>query len=302
MLGARSAVGWVTVVVLASAAASARANQPSWTLAWSAPAECPDAHSVRDTVSMWLEQSLERSDPRGMRVDARVSRDGTGFVLQLVLWTASGRAHENLRSDRCETLASVIALKVALAADPGAWFEEIEPGPDPNAARLGLRVGGGLAGALLPGAAPAIGLTAFVRFGGLSIELGASYAFEGALRGGAPAGIGADLDLWLASLRTCANPRIGPVEIPLCGGIELGSMHGALVRSPMRFESTAFMAALSFGTGLRIPIAGILHAWLGLDGLFLLEIPRYDARGAGILWEPERFGGRAQLGIELIFD
>src|SRR5262245_42677092 len=109
--------------VLASvpfACAGVHADSTDWTLHWEAPNPCPSEQAVRRQVQHWLSQSLAPHDPRGMHVEARVERKPEGFTLDLTLTSPSGGGREQLVAEQCETLAGVVGLKVALAADPGA--------------------------------------------------------------------------------------------------------------------------------------------------------------------------------------
>ena len=289
------------LVCLLALPALARAQQSrGFALHWRAPEQCPTEDSVRGTVSSWLAQSSEPKATSGIEVDAVVRRDARGFVLDLRLVTPGGRADEQLLAASCETLAGVVALKVALAADPIAVLEaRAQPSTRLTwGTRLSLGVG--------PGALPGLGLTltaaGMVRFGSYSLELNAAYGFRREVSYPERPTVGGRLDMLSAGARLCALPELGSIGFSVCVGPEVGLLRGVGFGVETVFETTDFYLALALGPGLRWRIAGDLFAYLGVDAQLALARPSFHVRNLALLYQPEQLAARLHVGVELHFD
>jgi hypothetical protein len=293
-------VGSLLIVGVLAAAAPARAGGSNLALSWSAPASCPTQRDVRQTVSSWLAQSVEPSDTSRIRVAAAVSRESRGFVLDLRLVTASGTHREQLVAARCETLAGVVALKVALAADPGAAY--VSRAAPERTVRWGLRLSGSIGSGVLPGLGPMVGLAGALHFGYLALELGAAYGFRAPVRYAALPSVGADLELFEASARLCVVPGLGTVELPICGGFSLGLMRGVGFGLPMTSDAAEPYGALTISPGVRWRLASMVHAMIGFEAWVAVDRPTFHVRNLERLYRPAQIAARAQLGVELRFD
>lgn len=255
---------------------------------------------MRATVSSWLAQSSEPKATSGIEVEAVVRKDARGFVLDLRLVTPGGRANEQLVAAGCETLAGVVALKVALAADPIAVLEaRAQPS---TTLRWGTRLSLGLG----PGALPGLGLTltaaGFLRYGSYSVELNAAYGFRQQVSYPERPTIGGKLDMLSVGARLCALPELGRIGFSVCAGPELGLLRGVGFGVPTVFETTDFYFALAIGPGLRWQIAGVVFAYLGVDAQLALARPRFHVRNLALLYQPEQLAARLHAGVELHFD
>jgi hypothetical protein len=292
-LALASLAGWL--------APSAAAAGTSWSLEWSAPQGCPSEQTVRETVEAWLAQGVEANHARGIHVEAEVKQTARGFALELSLETPSGQSEEQLVAERCETLAGVVALKVALAADPGAWFEAASGESARRARPWGARLSAGLSQGLQPGVGPHLALTGSWQIGPAAFELGAGYGLPNEARYAAHPEIGAKLDLLYGSARACVLPNVGSLAFPICAGADVGVMRGQGFGLADTSTSAQSFASLVLGPALRWPLSELVHVWLGLDALVPLVRPQYHVRNLDRLFRPEPIGARVQLGSELRF-
>jgi hypothetical protein len=139
---------------------------------------CPDVRQIADDVTGRLGWNPFRESPNQF-IEAQIRRD-VSWVAEIFLRDASGASRGNRvftsNAPTCTSLASVVALSIAIIIDPDVmirgfsdeelWSAAGTPPPDaraPHAARgvLVLLGGGGLG--LLPRFAPGVGLAGEVR-------------------------------------------------------------------------------------------------------------------------------------------
>lgn len=102
-------------------------------LQWEAPPPCPDQTRVRAEIDRLLTgASRDASDP--IEATAKVSPVDGGWSLTLDLAAAGGHAQTTAASEKCEVLAELVALKIALTFDPIAVMRNKNaPEPPPEA-------------------------------------------------------------------------------------------------------------------------------------------------------------------------
>jgi hypothetical protein len=277
---------------------------------WEAPEACPTEAEVRGAVRQWL-PSEGGVDLRTIHVVARVKPHATGFTLDLSFESKSGSGHETLVAARCQTLADIVALKVALAADPVAALESTEAGPEqprnrrrnaPVPIRYGVRLTGGVGFGPLPGAGPAAALLASVIWESARLELGAGYWFPKDAHFVELPTVGADLSLAAAMFRVCATPRLGSVELPTCAGLEAGDMRGVgFGVDTVRAADRAWIAVV-LGPAAAIPLSDQLFLWLEGDAVLGVVRPEgYGIRNLGTLYQPGIGAARVWAGLEMRF-
>lgn len=307
-----SAIGFaaalVTVVIVAVPRA-ARADDLEG-VSWDAPTSCPTEGAVRGAVRQWL-PAEGGVDLRTIHVVARVKPNATGFVLDLSFESKSGSGHETLVAARCETLADIVALKVALAADPVATLEstEAEPNepkrlrkPAPEPTRYGVRAAGGLGFGPLPGVAASAGIAASIIWASARLELGAGYWFPKSAHFVEMPDTGADFSLAVATLRTCATPRLGSAELPACAGLEIGDLRGTGFGVDTVKTADRAWIAVVLGPALAVPLSEQLFFWLEADAVLAVSRPGgYGIRNLGTLYAPEIGAARAWAGFEVRF-
>src|SRR5262245_45792956 len=122
-------MGIVMVLALSRpSGAQTATSAPPVEIQWQAPPDCPDVNSVRLSTERLLGKAL--TAPQRQRVSARASvskSHGGNWELRLSLVVDDRVAEIDFVAKECRVLADATALHVALAADPSAVVESIEP-------------------------------------------------------------------------------------------------------------------------------------------------------------------------------
>ena len=111
---ARSAAQ-LTAVVL-SLVAPTRSAAELVDLHWSAPDACPRGSHVQTRVASLVSQA--RALRTNLRADAKVSRRGSRYALELSLTAPNFAAQRKLEAARCASIADAAAWLIAIALDP----------------------------------------------------------------------------------------------------------------------------------------------------------------------------------------
>ncbi len=110
---------------------------------------------------------------------------------------------------------------------------------------------------------------------------------------------------WTVDVRGCGVLRPGPLEVPLCGGVDVGAVNGQGIDLESTLSATALRLAASGGAALVWRPAALRRVglWIGGDALLALVRARFSAFPAadGLLHHTPRIGGRAGAGIEVRF-
>ena len=113
----------------------------------------------------------------------------------------------------------------------------------------------------------------------------------------------AELQAWLlaASVHACARLGRGRLEVPVCGGLELGGMHGRARGPEVGRAGYGVWVAGVVSAGVVWPVHPRLAVWGALQGLLAVR-PSFrltDPREPVILFEPAPVSGRLLFGLEL---
>jgi hypothetical protein len=304
---------WVAGAVMAIAATwsvSVRAGQPL-SIAWDAPAACPDDAALQAALHRWLELTPEGLENGAVQATARVTPHEGGWQLDLTLVSPGGRQEETLVTERCETLVDVVALKVALAADPTglmrglqrAHEQPLQPARARDALSLGVRPVFGLSAGILPGTANGVAAVGSLEGGALwRVELGAQLWFPRSVAYPGLPNVGARVGLVAGEARACVLPSLGSLTLPICAGIDLGMMSGTGFGVAQVQTSEQLWAALAFGPALRWQLVGPVSLWLQGEALVAITRPAFHMRNLDLLYRPEPAGAQGWLGIELRLD
>lgn len=294
-------------------------------LAWEAPAGCPDAASGRARVERFLGREVGRADDPQVRARVIVrSADGL-FVAGIAIEGTDGE--RELSAERCDTVAEAAAYVVAAWIDPTVEppaLEDpapepapiptpppvIEPRPEPapkprprpvprlrGALRLGAGVGVGplprVAATLLGGAAL---LLRRVRF-----ELAVAHWLARPARRSDRPGTGGDIRLTSGAVRICPLAVVRPVEIPVCAGFEVGSMHGRGVGIEQIVSTRLLWAAFTAGVGLTWMPSRWVGPWVDATLVVPVSRPVFEAENVGRIHQPKAAGFAGMLGVEARF-
>lgn len=314
----------LSMTIIAALGTSAQPSTPALTLEWDAPANCPGEDVVRRGIDGYLGRPARHASTTPVDAAVRVERIGEDrWVAEIRIETRSGVNVRTMTADRCETLADATSLIVAVALDPTAAGMtapgDPEPATDPtppqdppNAVQtrasaptssdgspssgFAFAAGGLLIGAL-PSAAGGITFGLGLRRKALRVEARGSYWFP------RPAElpdsrIAGQLALWTVGPRGCGVPSRGPVEFPLCGGVQAGQMRGrgADISDPVT-DAVPWVAveASAAATYLPDPHVGLT---LGLDLAVPVVRPEFTVEGVGLAHRAAPAAGIAYLALE----
>ncbi len=305
---------------------------PPWSLEWTAPSACPSGAEVDGVIAGWRAQAPADAVTSGVRARAVVREQAPeGFALELEIDADGIVTRHAVTAADCRALADATALQIAMALglDPGATTTTIPPPVASESAttppvttsttstpsslpplprrrdrvrelRGALRLQGGVGTGRVPTIDGRLGLAGALAWPRARLELGVMHTFE--QREEHP-----DLDVavrvwqWTAIVRGCWTPRVGPLELPLCGGLEAGASQGRAAGVPQR-ETVAspFVAAVA-GFGLAWPFARRFALWVEVDGWVGLTQPAFTIEGLEPWFTTRRGGVDGVLGLEVRF-
>ena len=294
---------------------------PPIDIQWEAPGECPDARSLRASIERLLGRRLETLPDPHVRASGRVHKNDAGnWEVQVQLAVGERVESDNLVAKRCSALADAMALKVALAIDPLAVVDSVWQQPSTpkapsaaaqdttrgaakreSAASFGLRVASGLALGPLPGATPGAGVYASVQLQSFRAELGGQVYWGGVAHYRELPNLGADLQLFVGSLRGCATPGSGAWMFPVCGGLELGLMRGNGYGVQDTKQTSGVWGGLIAGPAVQLQLTRRLSVWLETDASVTILAPEFHMRNLDTLYTPPAGGARASAGFETVF-
>ena len=94
---------------------------------------------------------------------------------------------------------------------------------------------------------------------------------------------------------------LGPLELPVCGGLEAGATQGRAVGvSVRRTASSPFVAAVAT-VGLAWPFARRFALWVAVDGWVGLTQPAFTVETLDAWFVTRRGGVDGVLGLEVRF-
>jgi hypothetical protein len=298
----RLAFAVATAPLACEEAALAGVNPP---IAWDAPPGCPDEGHVLAAIARWLDLPRTHLDAGSVRIEATVRPRDAGWELDLTLTSPGGSERETLVAGNCEALVEVVALKVALAADPMSLVPSLASSASRAQAHTGsispafaLRgtVGTGL------GAEPApsefLGLTGSVDLPWWRAEIGAAAWRATAARYSQLPGVGADISLSTASARFCLLPLMGGVDLPICAGAAICLMRGAGFGVPATEVSNQLWVATVLGPAVRYRLGPSFAAWVGVDAVIAIDRPGFHMRNLDLLYRPDSVSAQAWAGLE----
>lgn len=289
-----------------------------WTqleLEWHAPEpQCPPASAFTAAVA----RETGDADPHApMRVTAHVLPSATGFRLTLQIDSANGEMHRvTLEDPSCAILLEAAALKVALAVESSAPIapprvetetEALKPRsalPVPCGVAAGagkvpcVAVRGWAAGQLgpLPGFGPGLGGGVAVLWDRVRVEVEAHGWFERTTRPPLPR---AALRLVAGSASACGRVGTAGLEVPLCGGVEVGTLLGRGVGVDVPRSDRLVWAAARLQSGF----AWAPHPRIALfaQATMLINVlsMHFVVDETETVYRVPRMGGRFGAGVEL---
>ncbi|MDC0675742.1 hypothetical protein [Nannocystis radixulma] len=198
-------------------------------------------------------------------------------------------------------------VETDMAAETGAGEPPVAPAPPVESVtpvkrpRGFVRVAGGLEALGMPRVGPQVGLAGGLLGKRWRVELTGFYRAPTTQYTDTDPRAGARVRMWAVGARGCGVPRAGPVEFPLCGGLEVGQVIGEGVGFVgARADRFAWVAAV-FGPAIAWAPRPWLALWFGADvGLPLLR-GTFSAAGLGPMYMIAPVSLRAALGLEFRF-
>lgn len=310
------------------------APQTELRLSWTAPDACPGPPVVLDAVIGLLGRPLGPAEGSPVRVEARVTGEPGQLVLSLRTETTEGAREREMSGQTCEVLVEAAALVIASALDPSLAFGpeptepepepdydhdslpecipfdampepelDLEPEPEPASPPLAGTVRVAATGSLgpLPSAAPGVEVTAGLVRRHARVELGFDYFFarrvalaDGDDRGG-------EIGLWTLTTRGCWAPSVSILELPVCGGLQVGPMRGEGYGVGAPTTTRLAWVAAEAGGALVIRGLPLVDVWVGADLVVPLTRPGFLLDELGLVHRSGRVGGEASVGLEVRF-
>lgn len=307
---------------------------PGLDVQWRGDAGC-DEHVFHGSLQRWLAHTAA---PRPLQVvvEARAVGDGR-FVARLELADAHDRTSRELHGASCDEVAQAAAFVTAVAVDPGVLaprpgppnrpapelapeppsgpssvppVSELEldepPASPPTPRRLPLaalvRVGAGLEALGMPRVGPLAQLAVGLQGRRWRVELVGLYRAPTPIVAERLPHVGAQIGLWTAGARGCGVVRPGPLELPLCLGLELGQAlaraHGFPDAGRGQLPWLAAVAAPALAWAPR-RLAGVVAVWAGLELGLPLRRGVFAVHGLGDLYPTGPVSLRVTLGVEV---
>jgi hypothetical protein len=308
------------------------APEPAYELRWSAPSSCPGRSEVVDRIE---ELSEGGSEPHvHVTADATVEHAHDRWSLSLRISTTSGSRVRTVETDDCDELATLAALSIAIAIDPGLTAatpeaaavpapaaaepeappppalpvqpEPVQPEPEPeppsstDTRRRALRASAmarvGLSTGMLPSVVPAVHVGGGLWWKLLGARISVVHRLPLRFADGR-----AELWTLAGDVRGCAVPRTRTVSFPLCAGVEVGMIAGRSFRVSAPGRGRAPWLALHAGGGLVARVSRRIG--ITVDAGLVIPVIRasFEIEGIGELHRVGAIGLDANVGVEVIF-
>lgn len=181
--------------------------------------------------------------------------------------------------------------------------DHASPEPPPVGGRMegGMRIGAGVGGLLLPAAGVGLSLAPFLGTARVHVRAVAQYwapqtaAFD-PLRDAS-----GELQLVTGGVRVCPQLRWYRVRIPLCAGIDAGTVLGRGIGHDLVTTRSARepWAGAVLEPGVTVSVTSRVSLWFALEGVVSLYRPRFAVEGASQAWTAGAGAVRGLFGVEV---
>jgi hypothetical protein len=240
------------------------------------------------------------AETRELDIDAADDGDGGAGDLQEVSDSAARNARERTRRSPTRPAAD----RPAEVRTGSRARRETSGRARPLPSGAVFLLGGGSYGDL-PRFGPSFRLGAAIRWRRARLELGTSYGVLRRVRMNNPEPAGGDLHFASASLHGCPvwsfQTRRGPIELPPCLGVELGSVFGRGHGLDRSKHDAAFWGAVTLLAQLRYAPVPRVAIGFAVEPFVAFARPPIDIGGVGTIYRPLPAGVRAWLAFEVRF-
>lgn len=261
-----------------------------FTFEWDAAAGCPDEDRVIAHIFEFLGEAPAVSGGQTLKIRVGVVRTSDGWFEGRVANVHSGEQSKLLRFPSCEEVAEGAAHHAAMmieAPQDGRGRAGVAPvAPPPRATRRdklrgALRIAVGEAHNDLPGFAALIRLTGALRWRRVHLELETSYEPLLRARFVDRPGTGANFLFVAGAVRACPTLTRRRFEIPLCVGLEAGTIRGQGVNLADDARSIVGFAAVQLAPAVRFAPHPRVAVGAAVEGAFRLTRPTLVIEGWG---------------------
>jgi hypothetical protein len=179
----------------------------------------------------------------------------------------------------------------------------IDPAPRRRSIPLrgAVRVQGGAGTGRVPRVDARLAIGAALRFRRARIEAIAAHTFVQQQPHPDRDGLSLRVWQWSGQLRGCWVPRVGPLELPVCGGLEAGAARATSRGVPIRRTATIPFVAGVFGAALAWPFARRFALWVEGMGWVSATRPAFTVDGLPPWFTARRGGFDGAVGLEVRF-
>lgn len=307
-------------------------RRPCGSLLWSAPAGCPERATVEVEIERLLNRSLASAWPVALcvRADVRLGRRG-GFRATIETRSGEHASVRTLEGRDCTAVWQATALLIALAIDPTVTAEAERPAahadvtalqepqaqleaavsptrepagvPEPTERPWRLVLRGMVAAEAGAIPAPSAGLGAAIGALGrrARLEVAFGYWFERRATVPGDTSVGGDFGFYAGAVRACLVPAASAAWLSLCGGGEVGRIHGSGFGVDRPDTARALWIAPLAGAFAAIGLSATTALLCQVDAAFPLVRPDFQLGDSTRVFRPAAFSLRASLGLEARF-
>jgi hypothetical protein len=302
-------------------------------LSWSAPAEgdCTDAAYVLGEIRRHIGPA--RPDRKPIRASVVIRRAGaTSWQMDLKTEQGGTEGERTIRDSSCAAISDAAVVVLAWMIDPDAMSEQSRPAapspsspppspepppkPVPSAPPVSPRepispfVGISIAGDA--GTLPTASSGAELRLGAAlrpvrTAAYGAYWPSSSKTIGSLTDGrqVGGTFSLMVLGLEACFDlpiaPRPDAASFAICAGPELDRMHARSFGVNAPGEGIKTWVSATGGVEAAVPLSGPWRLSVRLAGVFPQRREHFALQGVGEVHQPALVGGRAALGIQVVF-
>ncbi len=304
-------VGGFTAFLLAlGAARSASASERAFAVAWSAPAECPDAAAI----AQYVDDVLGGADagPVAVRAVGVVTRPpDAAYAVTLDLDAGAAQpSKRSLSGPDCESVSRAAALLIGLAVrarvEPPPAPLPPPPAPPPAPVQTArARPFLTLLALADEGSSPkptlGIGVAGGMRWPHLRLEPMLGYFAPRSTNVASHPEVGAQFQLATAGARACSPFSADSVWLAPCvgGGVDWLRARGFGARVTRNASSWALVVRAGLLAGWDI--SPIISAHIELEGVLPLARPEFVVDGDGDVYRRDPLAARAALGVDVHF-